>query len=116
MPLLLYLTQTYQKYCQPITEVAQRISRLRSLKDDIVETRSSQHIENFLMPHESHSSQKSKREQIFEEINSMVSFVKRLEFQIKQMIETPLRMFQLINQSKQTQAQKKQAVPIKSDG
>ena len=55
------------------------------------------------MPHEIHSSQKSKREQIFEEINSMVSCVKRLEFQIKQMIETPLRMFQLINQSKQSQ-------------
>jgi len=36
---------------------------------------------------------KTKRELIFEEINQMVSYVKRLEFQIKTQIETPLKMF-----------------------
>ena len=46
---------------------------------------------------------KKKREQIFEELSQMVGYVKRLEFQIKQKIMMPLRMFQLLQQSKEAQ-------------
>ena len=103
VPLLLYLTQTRHKYCQPISEVIHRVNRLKYLKANMVEMGCASAIESFLQPAESQSSStpansgKTKREQIFEEINQMVSYAKRLEFQIKLMIEMPLKMFQLIN-------------------
>jgi hypothetical protein len=39
---------------------------------------------------------KSKREQVFEELNQMIAYTKRLEFEIKRQMDTPLRMFRIL--------------------
>jgi hypothetical protein len=39
---------------------------------------------------------KTKREQIFEEMNQMIAYMKRLEFEIRRLIDTPIKMFRLI--------------------
>ena len=39
---------------------------------------------------------KTKREQIFEELNQMIAYTKRLEFEIKRGLDTPLRIFKIL--------------------
>lgn len=48
---------------------------------------------------------KTKREQIFEELNQMIAYTKRLEFEIKRGMDTPLRMFRILL-TRHTQAMK----------
>lgn len=79
LPLLLFLTQTRHKYCQPIQAVIVKINRLKVLKDKMVDMDCSGAITQFLEA-PSDNTIKKKREQIFEELNQMVSYVKRLEF------------------------------------
>jgi hypothetical protein len=40
---------------------------------------------------------KTKRENIFEELNLMIGLYKKLEFQIKQSCDTPLKLFKILN-------------------
>lgn len=46
---------------------------------------------------------KTKRELVFEELNQMIAYTKRLEFEIKRGLDTPLRMFRILLQ-RHTQA------------
>ena len=39
---------------------------------------------------------KTKREQIFEELNQMIAYMKRLEFEIKRLLDTPVKMFKIL--------------------
>ena len=86
--MLLFLTQTRHKYCQPIQVVITKIDRLKSLRDKMIELDCQGVVNSFLQENgrglqDQDTSMKKKREQIFEEINQMVSYAKRLEFQIK---------------------------------
>jgi len=39
---------------------------------------------------------KTKREQIFEELNQLIAYTKRLEFEIRRCLDTPARMFRIL--------------------
>jgi hypothetical protein len=39
---------------------------------------------------------KTKREQIFEELNLMIAYMKRLEFEIRRLLDTPVKMFRIL--------------------
>ncbi len=39
---------------------------------------------------------KTKREQIFEELNQLIAYTKRLEIEIKRCLDTPARMFRIM--------------------
>jgi len=42
------------------------------------------------------SGTKTKRELIFEELNQLVAYTKRLEFEIRRCLDTPLRLFRIL--------------------
>ena len=48
LPLLLFLTQTRHKYCQPIQAVINKINRLKSLRDKMIELDCAGAINSFL--------------------------------------------------------------------
>jgi hypothetical protein len=39
---------------------------------------------------------KTKRELIFEELNQMIAYMKRLEFEIRRLLDTPVKMFRIL--------------------
>jgi hypothetical protein len=42
------------------------------------------------------SQNKSKREQMFEEINTIIGYMKRLEIEIAKCVDTPCKMFKIL--------------------
>eukprot|EP00347_Sterkiella_histriomuscorum_P004756 403359225 len=110
MPLLKYLTDTFTRLRDPTVKFLERLQEYRALKNLMIRKHTKDVINNFLAvlcirDQENLSigssgglvkPNKTKREQIFEELNTMIGFTKRLEFQIKKCIDTPIKMFKIL--------------------
>jgi hypothetical protein len=94
LPLLFFITRTRQKYCEPVEEVLLKIRKLEFMRSQMLQLDCIDFIQKFLAQDNTESKEKqpimaqnlnkdkikSKRDLIYEELNQMVAFVKRLEF------------------------------------
>ncbi|CDW78932.1 UNKNOWN [Stylonychia lemnae] len=118
MPLLKFISDAFFKLRDPVNKYIERLSDMRLLKNMMIRKHTKESIANFLSvlcPRDQENSnqgssggastktQKTKREQIFEELNTMIGFTKRLEFQIRKCLDTPIKLFKIIRSSQTKQ-------------
>jgi hypothetical protein len=108
MPLLVYLSEVLARTRDPTLKFLERLSELRALKHNMERRKCKETITKFLSvvcprdqtdqaKHPAGSAAfKTKRELIFEELNQLVAYTKRLEVEIRRSLDTPIRIFRLL--------------------
>lgn len=103
LPILRHITEAFLRIRDPISKVIDRIIDLRNLKYFKERKQTKEVINRFLLVEslkdQDNKGGKPKRVQIFEELSTMVSLAKRLEFEIKKCIDTPLKMLRILKQT-----------------
>ncbi len=108
MPLLVFISEVLQRLKEPTLVFLEKLKDFRTFKALMDRRKYRETIGQFLSvvcPRDQElakqagpnnmSSLKTKREQIFEELNQMIAYTKRLEFEITRCIDTPLRIFRI---------------------
>lgn len=82
----------------------ERLNELRIMKLSMNRKKTKEVTEKFLkvvcLRDQENKGGKTKREQVFEELNTMIAYAKRLEFELIKCIDTPIKMFKILKQAK----------------
>lgn len=103
MPLLVFLAEVLQRLRDPTVKFLERLAEYRQLRATMDRKGIKTAVQSFLsvtcqrdQDQVKTSGTKTKRELIFEELNQLVAYTKRLEFEIRRCLDTPLRLFRIL--------------------